>query len=42
MRLLLLTLVVLAGLSVFQAYRNQCFWHGPARAIDYAECLSKF
>jgi hypothetical protein len=42
MRLLLLTLVVLAGLVVFQAYRNQCFWHGPAHAIDYTECLSKF
>ena len=42
MKLLLLTLVVLAGLVVFQAYRNQCFWHGPAHATDYTDCLSKF
>jgi hypothetical protein len=42
MKLLLLTLVVLVGLVVFQAYRNQCFWHGPAQAIDYTQCVSKF
>jgi hypothetical protein len=42
MRLLLLTLVVLVGLVVFQAYRNPCFWHGPAHAIDYTQCVSKF
>jgi hypothetical protein len=42
MRLLLLTLVVLAGLIIVQAYRNECFWHGSDRAIQYVQCVSKF
>jgi hypothetical protein len=39
MRLLVFVLILIFGLGVFQAERNNCFWHDSDRFVEWASCL---